>query len=43
MGFVGVYDNSRWGTTPWVLWQAERGEIVYLADQLPEWLTTTLL
>jgi len=43
MDFVTVYDNSHWGTTPEVLVQAERGEIVYLADELPEWLTPALL
>jgi predicted ABC-type ATPase len=43
MDFVSVYENSRWGITPAVPLQAERGEIVYRADQLPAWLTTALL
>jgi predicted ABC-type ATPase len=42
MDFVRVYDNSRWGTTPAVILQAARGEIVYRADQLPDWLMTAL-
>jgi hypothetical protein len=38
MDFVYVYDNSRWGITPTVLLQAENGEIIYQAEQLPIWL-----
>jgi predicted ABC-type ATPase len=43
MDFIHVYDNSGWGTAPAVILQAARGEIVYRADQLPEWLSTALL
>jgi predicted ABC-type ATPase len=42
MDFVTVDDNSRWGTTPAVMLQAERGEIVYRAGQLPAWLAKAL-
>ena len=42
MDFLYVYDNSRWGVTPSVLLQAEKAEVVYLADDIPKWLETTL-
>jgi predicted ABC-type ATPase len=38
MDLLHVYDNSGWGVTPKVLLQAEQGEVVYLADQIPDWL-----
>ena len=38
MDFVHVYDNSTWGLTPSVLLQAESGEVVYLAEDIPDWL-----
>jgi predicted ABC-type ATPase len=40
--FVYVYDNSGWGVTPKVLLQAENAEVVYLAEQIPDWLARTL-
>jgi predicted ABC-type ATPase len=40
--FVYVYDNSGWGVTPKVLLQAGNGEVVYLAEQIPDWLARTL-
>lgn len=42
LDFVYVYDNSEWGVTPKVLLQAESGEAVYLAEQIPDWLARTL-
>jgi predicted ABC-type ATPase len=36
--FVHVYDNSGWGVTPTVLLQAENGEVIYLAEEIPGWL-----
>jgi predicted ABC-type ATPase len=42
MDFVHVYDNSTWGLTPKVLLQAESGEVVYLAEEIPDWLETAL-
>jgi predicted ABC-type ATPase len=42
MDFITIYDNSRWGLTPAVLLQAEAGEILYLADEVPDWLTQML-
>lgn len=42
MDFIHVYDNSEWGVTPRVLLQAENGEVVYLAEQIPDWLARTL-
>jgi predicted ABC-type ATPase len=41
MDFIHVYDNSQWGVTPRVLLQAENGEVVYLAEQIPDWLART--
>jgi hypothetical protein len=40
--FLYVYDNSAWGVRPSVLLQAENGEVVYLAEQVPVWLARTL-
>lgn len=37
-----MYDNSRWGVTPLVLLQAEKGEIRYQAEQIPTWLAVLL-
>ena len=42
MDFVHVYDNSAWGLTPTVLLQAEGGEVVYLAEDIPHWLAKAL-
>ena len=42
MDFVHVYDNSAWGLTPTVLLQAEGGEVVYLAEDIPHWLARAL-
>ena len=42
MDLVYVYDNSQWGTTPRDLLQAENGEIVYLAENTPDWLKEVL-
>jgi predicted ABC-type ATPase len=42
MDFVHVYDNSTWGLTPSVLLQAESGEVVYLAEDIPDWLAIAL-
>jgi predicted ABC-type ATPase len=42
MDYVHVYDNSAWGFTPTVLLQAESGEVVYLAEDIPHWLARTL-
>ena len=33
MDFIHVHDNSRWGTAPAVMPQAEEGEIVYRAER----------
>jgi hypothetical protein len=37
-----VYNNSAYGLTPTVLLQAESGEVVYLAEDIPDWLATAL-
>jgi predicted ABC-type ATPase len=42
MDFVHVYDNSRWGIAPAVLLQAESGEVVYLAEHIPDWLAKVI-
>jgi predicted ABC-type ATPase len=42
MDFLYVYDNSRWGVTPSVLLQAEKAEVVYLAEDIPKWLAAAL-
>jgi predicted ABC-type ATPase len=42
MDLIHVYDNSRWGITPTVVLQAENGEIIYRAEQLPIWLATVI-
>ena len=42
MDFVHVYDNSTCGLTPSVLLQAESGEVVYLAEDIPDWLAIAL-
>jgi predicted ABC-type ATPase len=42
MDFLYVYDNSRWGVTPSALLQAEKSEVVYLADNIPKWLEAAL-
>jgi predicted ABC-type ATPase len=42
MGFLYVYDNTRWGAIPKVLLQAEDGEIVYVAENIPVWLKKVL-
>ena len=42
MDFLYVYDNSRWGVTPSVLLQAEKSEVVYLAEDIPHWLARAL-
>jgi predicted ABC-type ATPase len=42
MDFVHVYDNSTWGLTPSVLLQAESGEVVYLAEDIPDWMAIAL-
>ena len=42
MDFVHVYDNSRWGMAPTVLLQADGGEVVYLAEPIPDWLARVL-
>jgi predicted ABC-type ATPase len=42
MDFIHVYDNSRWGVPPAVLLQAENGETIYQADELPAWLMSAL-
>jgi len=39
---IHVYDNSTWGGTPIVLLQAENGEVIYLAEQVPDWLMKAL-
>ena len=36
MDAVHVYDNSGWGIAPAVLLQAENGEVVYLAERVPD-------
>jgi predicted ABC-type ATPase len=36
--FVHVYDNSGWGVTPNVLLQAKNGQVIYLAEEIPDWL-----
>jgi predicted ABC-type ATPase len=42
MDFIHVYDNSQWGAPPAVLLQAENGETIYQADELPPWLMSAL-
>jgi predicted ABC-type ATPase len=42
MDFIHVYDNSTWGGAPTVLLQAENGELIYLAEQIPDWLMKAL-
>jgi len=42
MDFIQVYDNSHWGTTPTVLLQAEKGNIIYRSEQIPVWLAGVL-
>jgi len=42
MDLVYVYDNSQWGIIPEVLLQAESGEVVYLAEDIPDWLARVL-
>jgi predicted ABC-type ATPase len=41
--FVRVYDNSGWDVTPKVLLQAENEEVIYLAEEIPDWLARTVL
>jgi predicted ABC-type ATPase len=36
MDFIHVYDNGGWGVTPTVLLQAENGEVIYVAEQVPD-------
>jgi predicted ABC-type ATPase len=43
MDSISVYDNSRWGTTPAVILQAEKGETVYRAERIPTWLANALM
>jgi predicted ABC-type ATPase len=38
MDFVHVYDNSEWGATPALLLQSEKGEVVYQAEVIPDWI-----
>jgi predicted ABC-type ATPase len=42
MDFIHVYDNTQWGVTPRVLLQAEKGDVVYRADQIPDWLAAAV-
>ena len=42
LDFVHVYDNSRWGLPPTVVLQAENGEVIHLAEDIPEWLAEML-
>ena len=42
MDFIHVYDNSEWGAPPKVLLQADSGETIYQAEELPTWLMNTL-
>ena len=42
MDFVHVYDNSTWGLAPTVLLQVATGEVVYLAEDIPDWLAIAL-
>ena len=42
MDFVHVYDNSGWGVMPRVVLQAENGEVIYLAEHIPDWLAKVL-
>lgn len=42
MDAITVYDNSGWGVIPRTLLQAEHGEIVFQADDLPTWLAAAL-
>lgn len=42
MDLIHVYDNSRWGTAPAIVLQAEDGEIAYRAERIPAWLTRVI-
>jgi predicted ABC-type ATPase len=42
MDYIYVYDNSRWGRTPVVLLQAEKGEIQFQAENIPSWLANVI-
>ena len=42
MDLISIYDNSNWGLAPTILLQAESGEVVYRADEIPDWLTQAL-
>jgi predicted ABC-type ATPase len=42
MDFIHVDDNSGWGVAPALLLQAERGEVVFQAEQIPHWLVKIL-
>ena len=42
MDYIYVYDNSRWGQTPLVLLQAEKGEIQFQAENIPSWLANVI-
>ena len=42
MDFIHVYDNSRFGGAPTLLLQAARGQVVYHAERLPDWLVRAL-
>jgi predicted ABC-type ATPase len=42
MDFIHIYDNSEWGAAPKILLQAEKGEIIYQANDLPGWLARIL-
>lgn len=42
MDFVHIYDNSDWGAPPKMLLQADSGETIYEAAELPSWLKKAL-
>lgn len=42
MDLIRVYDNTAWGATPILLLEANSGQIIYLKDSPPQWLTTAL-
>jgi predicted ABC-type ATPase len=42
MDFILVYDNSGWGVAPTVLLKAVNGEVVYLTEDIPQWLSLSL-
>ena len=42
MDFIHIYDNSRWGNAPTVLLHAEIGEVLYLAEHIPDWLAKVI-